>query len=338
MLQITLDQPGQFSSADVPAPVPAPGDALVRVHRVGVCGTDLHAFAGKQPFFTYPRILGHELGVEVIDPGTDPHGLKAGDRCSVEPYLNCGRCIACRRGKPNCCTELKVLGVHIDGGMRAQLAVPARKLHRSGKLDYEQLALVETLGIGAHAVERAEVRPDDFILVIGAGPIGLSVIQFALVTGATLAVMDLSATRLAFCRDQLGVKHTVTAGPESVAQLKAGGGGDLPTIVIDATGNPKSMAGTFDLAAHGGRIVFVGLFQGELAFNDPNFHRRELTVCASRNALPGTFRDIIGLVESGRIDTKPWITHRFALADTPTVFPRDIAGNPDVLKAMIEVT
>ena len=337
MLQITLDQPGKFSAADAPEPTPAPGEALVRVHRIGVCGTDLHAFAGKQPFFNYPRILGHELGVEVIDPGNEPHGLLAGDRCSVEPYINCGHCIACRRGKPNCCTELKVMGVHIDGGMRSLLTVPARKLHRSTKLDYEQLALVETLGIGAHAVELAEATKDDFILVIGAGPIGLSVIQFALVTGATLAVMDMSEPRLAFCRDQLGVKKTVIAGQEAATQLKLIGGGDLPTIIIDATGNPKSMAGTFDLTAHGGRIVFVGLFQGELAFNDPNFHRRELAICASRNALPGTFRDIIALVEAGRVDTRPWITHRFKLAETPEVFPRDIAGNTSVLKAMIEV-
>jgi 2-desacetyl-2-hydroxyethyl bacteriochlorophyllide A dehydrogenase len=337
MLQIVLEKPGQFAAVDGPEPTLAPGDALVRVHRIGVCGTDLHAFAGKQPFFSYPRILGHELGVEVVDPGSEPHGLKAGDRCSVEPYVNCGHCIACRRGKPNCCTSLNVLGVHSDGGMRPLLAVPARKLHRSTQLDYEQLALVETLGIGAHAVERAEIKREDFVLVIGAGPIGLSVIQFALVSGATLAVMDVSEPRLAFCRDQLGVKHTVVAGSDSAAQLRAIGSGDLPTIVIDATGNAKSMAGTFDLIAHGGRIVFVGLFQGDVTFNDPNFHRREITICASRNSVPQTFRDIIHLVETGRVNTQPWITHRFALADTPTVFPEKIAGNPAVLKAMIAV-
>lgn len=336
MLQIVLAQPGQFTRSDGPEPELAPGDALVRVRRIGVCGTDLHAFAGKQPFFKYPRILGHELGVEVVDPGTEPHGLQPGDRCSVEPYLNCGTCIACRRGKPNCCTSLNVLGVHSDGGMRPLIAVPARKLHRSARLDLDQLALVETLGIGAHAVERAEIKRDDFVLVIGAGPIGLSVIQFALVTGATLAVMDVSESRLAFCRDHLGVKHTIVAGPGAVAQLQEIGGGDLPTVVLDATGNPKSMAGTFDITAHGGRIVFVGLFQGELAFNDPNFHRRELTICASRNAVPQTFRDIIALIEAGRIDTRPWITHRFALEETPAVFPEKIAGNPAVLKAMVE--
>ena len=337
MLQISLEQPGRFATTEGREPKPAPGEALVRVHRIGICGTDLHAFSGKQPFFAYPRILGHELGVEVIDPGSEPHGLKAGDRCSVEPYLNCGRCIACRHGKTNCCAALKTLGVHVDGGMRPLITIPARKLHPSVKLDYEQLALVETLGIGAHAVERAEVKPDDFVLVIGAGPIGLSVIQFLLVTGATLAVMDVSESRLAFCRDQFGVKHTFVP-PENITEhLERIGGGDLPTIVIDATGNPKSMAGTFNLAAQGGRIVFVGLFQGDVTFNDPNFHRRELTLCASRNALAATFREIITLVEMGKVNTKPWITHRFGLSETPEIFPSKIAGNPAVLKAMIEV-
>jgi threonine dehydrogenase-like Zn-dependent dehydrogenase len=337
MLTIVLEKPGAFAAADRPEPAAAPGTALVRVHRIGVCGTDLHAFAGKQPFFTYPRVLGHELGVEVLDPGTEPNGLRAGDRCSVEPYLNCGTCIACRRGKPNCCTSLQVLGVHTDGGMRPLLRVPARKLHKSALLDYDQLALVETLGIGAHAVERAALARDDFILVIGAGPIGLSVIQFARVYGATLAVMDVSDTRLEFCRKQLGVQHTLKPGATATDELKKIGGGDLPTCVIDATGNPASMMGCFDLPAHGGRIVFVGLFQGEVTFNDPNFHRRELTVMGSRNALPATFREVIRLVEEGKVDTRPWITHRFKLAETPTVFPMEIAGNPAVLKAMIEV-
>ena len=337
MLQITLEQPGKFIATESPEPRPGPGEALVRVHRVGICGTDLHAFAGHQPFFTYPRVLGHELGVEVLDPGSEPHGLKAGDRCSVEPYLNCGHCIACRRGRPNCCTELRVLGVHVDGGMGPLLAVPAGKLHRARSLDYDQLALIETLGIGAHAVERAGLTRKDTVLVIGAGPIGLSVIQFVLSKGASFAVMDVSESRLTFCRQQLGAPHTLAPGPDAADQLRAIFRGDLPAIVIDATGNPQSMAGTFDLAAHGGRIVFVGLFQGEITFNDPNFHRRELTLCASRNALPETFRYLINLVEAGRLNTQPWITHRLKLAEVPALFSREIAGQAAVLKAMIEV-
>ena len=335
MIHVVLQEPGSFRLGEEPEPARQPGEVLVRVRRIGICGTDLHAFAGRQPFFEYPRILGHELGVEVVDAGDDPR-LKPGDRCSVEPYLTCGRCVACRRGKTNCCTTLKCLGVHTDGGMRPLLSLPAAKLHRSERLDFEQLALIETLGIGAHAVERAELRKDDFVLVIGAGPIGLSVVQFALLSGATLAVMDVSERRLQFCREQLGVRHTLAPGGDLPARLAALGGA-LPTVVFDATGNAASMAATFDLAAHGGRIVFVGLIQGNVSFSDPNFHRRELTLCASRNAPAETFRRIIRLVEEGTIDTRPWITHRFALAETPVVFPRDIAGNPAVLKAMVAV-
>ena len=337
MLTISLQEPGRFERGERPEPRLAPGVALVRVHRVGVCGTDLHAFAGRQPFFTYPRILGHELGVEVVDAGDDPQGLRPGDRCAVEPYLNCGRCGACRRGRVNCCSALQVLGVHVDGGMRPLLAVPARKLHPSARLGFDQLALVETLGIGAHAVERAGLAPDDFVLVIGAGPIGLSVIQAARVSGARLAVMDLSEARLEFCRSQLGVTDTLRPGPDAAAALAKLGGGEPPTCVIDATGSRQSMAGAFTHPAHGGRIVFVGLFQGDLAFNDPEFHRRELDVRGSRNSLPATFRNVIRLVEEGRLDTRPWITHRFALAEVPDVFAAKIAGDPAVLKAMIEV-
>ena len=334
MIAIALEKPGQFIAVDGPPPAPAPGDALVRVHRIGICGTDLHAFGGRQPFFSYPRILGHELGVEVIDPGSDPNGLEAGDRCSVEPYLNCGRCIACRAGRSNCCAELKCLGVHIDGGMRPEIVVPARKLHRSRTLTYDQLALVETLAIGAHAVDRAAIGPDDFVLVIGAGPIGLGVSQFVQVRGATLAVMDVRKSRLAFCERQFDAAHTLAPGADTVEELRSIGGGELPTVVMDATGSAASMAGTFDLPAQGGRIVFVGLFQGDIGFNDPNFHRRELTLLASRNAMPHDFREIITLVESGRINLMPWITHRFDLADTPQRFP-EIAANPDVIKTLI---
>jgi 2-desacetyl-2-hydroxyethyl bacteriochlorophyllide A dehydrogenase len=337
MNQIVLQNPGRFELTECAEPVRGPGEALVRVHRLGVCGTDIHAYYGKQPFFTYPRVVGHELGLEVIDPGDAPNGLRRGDRCSLEPYFNCGRCIACRRGKPNCCSEMKVFGVHIDGGMRPVLSVPARRLHKSGKLSYDQLALVETLAIGAHAVERAEVKQDEFVLVIGAGPIGLSVIQFVIARGAAVAVMDVAESRLEFCRRQMGVKHTLQPGPGTPDSLRAIGGGDLPTVVIDATGNSKSMAGAFELPAHGGRIVFVGLFQGDLSFNDPSFHRRELTLLASRNALPGTFRDIIALIEAGRVDTAPWISNRLSLWDVPRRFP-DFAGNPAIIKTMIDVS
>jgi 2-desacetyl-2-hydroxyethyl bacteriochlorophyllide A dehydrogenase len=318
---------------------PGAGEALVRVHRVGVCGTDYHAFAGKQPYFTYPRILGHELAVEVLAIGPsegNPQSVRAGDKCSVEPYVNCRQCIACRRGKSNCCVNMCVIGVHLDGGMRESFLVPLRKLHPANNLSLEQMALVETLGIGAHAVERAQVQADDTVLVIGAGPIGLSIIQFAAVKARTI-VMDISATRLAFCRDQMGIKETIDGSSgDAAAQLKSLTGGDNATVVIDATGNASSMNSALQYLAHGGRLVYVGLFPGEFALSDPEFHKRETTLLGSRNSLPQDFTRIIRMIEARQIDTAPWITHRAPAHDLVKTFPAWADPKSGVLKAIIE--
>lgn len=339
MHTLVLDAPGALRLADMPLPPsPGPGESLVRVRRIGVCGTDLHAFHGRQPFFTYPRILGHELGVEVEEVGPGETALRPGDRCSVEPYLNCGKCIACRRGKPNCCVQLQVLGVHIDGGMRERIVVPSRKLHSSASLDFDHLALVETLGIGCHAVERAALRPGEWAVVVGAGPIGLSVMQFAREAGVQVIAMDINAARLEFCRAAMGVLHTIDArSGDPLGALRELTGGDLATAVFEATGNPKSMEGSFEFAAAGGRLVFVGLCQGGIAFNDPQFHRRELALFATRNALPGDFERIIGLMESGRIDIAPWITHRAAFTASAGLFDSWSRPETGVIKAMISV-
>jgi 2-desacetyl-2-hydroxyethyl bacteriochlorophyllide A dehydrogenase len=336
---IVLESPGHLRNAQAEAPADLPeGCALVRVSRVGVCGTDWHAYRGKQPFFSYPRILGHELGV-IVERVNDPQSnLKPGDRCAVEPYLNCNQCVACRQDKPNCCVNLKVMGVHVDGGMRERMIVPARKLHRSETLSLDELALVEPLGIGCHAVDRAKIVPGEWVLVIGAGPIGLSVIPFAIAAGAQVISMDISPERLEFSRRSMGVRNTLDASQsDPLANLKKLTNDDLPTCVIDATGNAESMARCFDMTAHGGRIVFVGLFQGDLTFNDPNFHRRELTLLASRNSRPADFRRIIGMVEKGEIDTKPWITHRAPFGRAVEEFPKWLQPNSGVLKAMIEL-
>jgi 2-desacetyl-2-hydroxyethyl bacteriochlorophyllide A dehydrogenase len=340
MKTIRLEEPGRLLllSTEEPSASIQPDEALVRVHRIGVCGTDVHAFNGRQPFFSYPRILGHELGVEVVAVGSSSKSVKPGDRCSVEPYLNCTSCIACRRGKPNCCVNLQVLGVHTDGGMRETLVVPSRKLHPSESLTVDQLALVETLAIGCHAVDRSRLAAGEFALVIGAGPIGLGVVQFAIEAGAQVIVLDINQKRLEFCREQLGAPHVINANSED--PIKALGqitGGDLPTAVFDATGNPKSMMGAFAYPAHGGRLILVGLFPGDIAFSDPNFHRRELDVLASRNARPEDFTRIIDLVEGDRIDTSPWITHRASLVEVVAEFPRWTKPETGVIKAMIEI-
>ena len=337
MQTIVLEKPGRFFLTERAAPETASNDeAIVRVHRVGICGTDLHAYRGRQPFFSYPRILGHELGVEIVEVAPNEAGLKVGDRCAVEPYLNCGRCIACSRGKPNCCVNLQVIGVHIDGGMREYLRVPIAKLHKSDKLALDELGLVETLGIGAHAVDRAGLEPGEFALVIGAGPIGLSTIQFALLAGANLIVMDINAGRLDFCRRQFNVEHTINGQDEdSLDRLNSITEGNLPTAVFDATGNPASMEQAFYYVANGGRLIFVGLVQADITFHDPEFHRRELILFSTRNSTPADFTRLISLMETGQIDTKPWITHRATSDDMIQTFPLWLKPESGVIKAMV---
>jgi len=337
MKTIVLEKPGQWRVDDTPKPAaPAADQALIRIRRVGICGTDIHAYRGRQPFFSYPRILGHELGIEIAAIGANSRGLKVGDLCAVEPYINCGTCVACRIGKTNCCTTLQCLGVHCDGGMRDFIAVPVNKLHPSKTLSLEQLALVETLGIGAHAVQRAALREGEFVLVIGAGPIGLSVIQFAQNAGARVIVLDVNEGRLKFCQSQFNAGHALLDEPQTLEKLREITGGDMPTAVFDATGNAESMMRAFKFVAHGGRLVFVGLFQGDVTFNDPEFHRHEMTLLATRNSTSDDFRRIISLMENGKIDTRPWITHRAACLDMPALFESWLAPASGLIKAMIE--
>ena len=339
MNAIILSEPGKLAPHDAPEPgTPGVGEALIRIHRIGFCGTDYHAFHGRQPFFDYPRILGHELGVEVLAVGEGVSNIAVGDKCSIEPYLNCGSCHACRKGRANCCSNMKVLGVHVDGGMRERLVVPAAKLHVSKTLSYDALALVETLAIGAHAIDRAAVEKDETVVVIGAGPIGLAAVQFALLRGARVMVIDRAAPRLEACsRLYPGV---ITLDPEKsfIEQLTSITCGDLADTVIDATGNLASMGGSLEYVGHTGRLVYVGLAQGEVTFNDPLFHRREITLLASRNALSKDFPEIISAMEQGKIDPLAWITHRCTLAEIPEKLPLWSEPKAGVIKAVASLS
>jgi len=337
MRTIVLERPGTFQLTDRPAlGPPASGEALVRIHRVGVCGSDIHAYKGNQPFFTYPRVVGHELGVEVVAVGPNEKGLAVGDRCAVEPYLHCGRCIACRRGKTNCCVSLEVLGVHADGGMRDFMIVPVAKLHRSRSLSLDQLALVEMLTIGAHAVRRAQLEPGENALVIGAGPIGLATLTFAQLVGARASVLEISAWRRDFCHKHLNVDRCLDGTGNVGTQLEGMLNGDLPTTVFDATGSPKSMMQAVQYVANGGKLVYVSLVQADLTFTDPELHRRELTLIRSRNALAADFTWAMQMVADGRIDLGPWITHRASAEKMVTAFPGWLNPDQGVVKAVVE--
>jgi 2-desacetyl-2-hydroxyethyl bacteriochlorophyllide A dehydrogenase len=342
MKAIQLEKPQHFRRIDIPEPAaPGPGQALVRVHRVGICGTDYSGYLGKMPFFSYPRVPGHELGVEVVAVGDGVTRVKPGDRCSVEPYMNCEQCFPCRQGRTNCCESLKVLGVMMDGGMCELLVVPARKLHPTTALTLEQLALVETLAIGCHAVQRGNPQPGETVLVVGAGPIGLATIEFTKLSGARTIVLDLQESRLEFVRKKMGIPDTVLArgDGQELEQLKELTGGTLAQVVIDATGNHKSMSQSLTYASFTGRVVYVGITQQEVTFpHAPVMHRRELTLLASRNALPSDFTRIIKLIADGQIDTRPWITHQAAFDDVVDTFPQWLQPESGVIKAVVRVT
>ena len=341
MKAIRLEEPRQLRHVEIAEPAsPAPGQVLVRTHRIGICGTDYSGYLGKMPFFSYPRIPGHELGVEVLEVGDGVSHVRPGDSCSVEPYMNCGICFACRRGNSNCCETLKVIGVMVDGGLCERFLIRADKLHPSRELSFEQLALVETLAIGCHATDRGAPREGDQVLIIGAGPIGLATLEFTRLTGATITVMDMVESRLAFCRETYDVPHTVLAKGDGseINQLMEITNGARYVLVTDATGNHRSMYHALNYVAHTGSLVYVGITTAEIAFPHPVLHRPVLSIKGSRNALPSDFSRIIRLIEDGTINTTPWITHRTSFNDVIGEFDRFARVDSGVIKAVIELS
>ena len=340
MRAIELSAPGQFQRIEIDPPAaPGSGQASVRSHVMGICGTDVSCYLGKFPFFDYPRIPGHELGVEVLAIGEGVENVAPGNRCSVEPYIHCGSCYACRRGATNCCANLKVVGVMMNGGLCDQFLIQADKLHPANQLSYQQLSLVETLAIGYHATQRGDAQPDDHVLIIGAGPIGLATLEFTRLSNAAVTVMDLSADRLKFCTDHYDVANTVLFKDQETCleQMRSITNGDLYQVVTDATGNVNSMCSALEFVAPTGTLVYVGITTSDLQFPHPVMHRPEMTIKASRNALPGDFTEIIQLIESGKVNTDPWVTHQTSFDNLVEDFPGIIAADSGTIKAIIQI-
>jgi 2-desacetyl-2-hydroxyethyl bacteriochlorophyllide A dehydrogenase len=334
---IVLEKPFRWVKKERELPKASSDEALVRVRRVGFCGTDFHAYRGKQPYFNYPRILGHELAVEIIEIKENTKGLQPGDRCVVDPYLACGRCFACRQGKTNCCARLKVLGVHVDGGMQEYMTLPYQHLIRSEKLTLDQLALVENQCIGAHAVRRAGLQKGEQVLVIGAGPIGRGVVQFALILGARVVVLDQSESRLEACGSAYALEQTVHADGCEGERLSAISAGDYFSAVFDATGSPDSMGRALSYTGHGGRLVLVGLAQADLCYFHPDFHQREMNLLSSRNAVREDFEWVMQALEQGTARVESMITHRAGFHEMTEIFEAWLKSGSGVIKAVIEM-
>jgi 2-desacetyl-2-hydroxyethyl bacteriochlorophyllide A dehydrogenase len=336
MKTVVCESPGDLRLVDRPLPQAADDEVLLRVRRIGLCGTDMHIFRGTQPYLQYPRVMGHELAGEVVTAPAGS-GLQAGDPVYVMPYLSCGTCVACRKGKTNCCTAIQVLGVHRDGGMAEYLALPAQFVFKTDGISLDQASMLEFLAIGAHAVRRGQVGTGHRVLVVGAGPIGIAVALFAKLAGAEVAVLDSREDRLAFCRDAIDVPHVITVGEGDKAALAMLTDGEFFDAVFDATGNVRAMERGLEFVAHGGTYVLVSIVLDRISFDDPEFHKRETTLLGSRNATAEDFRNVLAAMKAGLVPTDLMNTHRTTLAEFVNVLPSWMDASSNVIKAIVEV-
>jgi 2-desacetyl-2-hydroxyethyl bacteriochlorophyllide A dehydrogenase len=312
MRYIVCEKPNHFSISEKEQPVFTKGNALLKVKRVGICGTDLHAYKGNQPFFSYPRILGHELATEVLEIEQNELGLKPGDKVVIMPYVNCQECVSCKAGKSNCCKNIKVFGVHVDGGMQEVISLPSRLLLPANDLSLEEIAIVEPLAIGAHALRRAATKKGDTIVVMGCGPIGIGIIQLAKYIGATVIAIDINDHRLNLVKEKFAADYIVNGLQSPLEKITEFTNGNLANAVFDATGSKRAIESGTDYMRHGGNFVLVGLFKGELAFQHPSIHAKETTLLCSRNATLEDFDFVIRVLHEGKFNTEAYITKKVA--------------------------
>ncbi|MBX2872544.1 MAG: zinc-binding alcohol dehydrogenase family protein [Saprospiraceae bacterium] len=339
MKYIVCEEPGQFLVKEKSEPILQENQVLIQMTRIGICGTDLHAFQGNQPFFQYPRILGHELAGAVLKAGPGVTAFQAGDRVGIMPYVSCGKCIACRRGKPNCCTSIQVLGVHSDGGMQERIVLSQDLLLSANHLEWEEIAILEPLAISAHAIRRSQVMANDTVVVMGCGPIGIGVMAFAQMEGARVIALDVQDSRLEFVRENLGIKDTVNVlkgdAAEQVEKMTAG---DMAQIVFDATGNKRALESGINYMSHGGKFVLVGLFKGELSYQHPAIHAKETSLLCSRNATREDFDYVMDKLNEKRFPVNSFVTHTVPFLDMPQHFEDWLKPETGVIKAMLELS
>lgn len=333
MKYIVCEKPREFLLKEKEAPVRKENEALLQINKVGICGTDLHAYAGNQAYFEYPKILGHELASQVMDIGENDKGIKIGDKVVVMPYVSCGVCFACNKGKTNCCENITVLGVHADGGMQEQISVPIDVLLPANHLSDDQMAIVEPLAIGAHAIRRSGIVPDETVAVVGCGPIGIGIMKLAQIAGAKVIALDTNTQRLNYAKDKIGVDHVVNAGDNALREVTEITNGDLCAVVFDASGNKNALEACPDYMSHGGRFVLVGLFKGELTYFHPKVHAKEMTLLCSRNATQEDFEHVMSILD--QFPTSSFITHNVPFIEMIEHFDSWLDPATGVIKAMV---
>ncbi|CAN5318789.1 zinc-binding alcohol dehydrogenase family protein [soil metagenome] len=336
MRAVVCLEPGKLALADRPLPAAREGWIAIDINSVGVCGTDFHIFEGTHPYLQYPRVMGHELSA-VVAAGSGNARLPPGTRVVVNPYLYCGTCIACRKGRFNCCMVLQCLGVHVDGGMCERIVMPEGNLYAAGNLGLRDAAMVEFLAIGAHAVRRSRTGRGERALVVGMGPIGIGTAIFARAAGADVTIMDLSENRLDWCRDRLGFAGRILGGKDARAEDGRRTGGEFYDVVFKATGSARAVEASLYLVAHTGTLMLVGVLNADLTFADAELHKREISILASRNALHADFDQVVASILDGTVPTSELNTHTARLSDLPEAMPAWLAAKELPVKAILTI-
>lgn len=303
-----IDSPGAMSVADIPMPSPGSGEVLLRIRRIGYCGSDLSTFKGLNPLAGYPRIPGHEIAatIEALGAGVSPR-WRVGDTVTVQPYTACGGCASCRRGRPYACRTNRTLGVQRDGALAPFVAIPEEKLLPSGGLDERRLALVEPLSVGYHAVRRGRFGKGDTVVVLGCGAIGLGAVLAAAHRGASVVAVDLEPAKLAQAK-AFGAVETLVSGPDLESKLSALCGGEGPDGVIEAVGRPETFRLAVDVVAFTGRVVYIGYAKAEVSYDTRRFVQKELDILGSRNAEPEDFTEVMAMLRRPELPVESMIT------------------------------
>jgi 2-desacetyl-2-hydroxyethyl bacteriochlorophyllide A dehydrogenase len=337
MKQVTLIKPYEFEERDVEIPILKKGELLVQIKNIGICGTDIHAFHGNQPYFSYPRVLGHELSGIIVDAKIENKSL-LGKPVSVLPYLSCGKCNSCLKGKTNCCANLHVMGVHVDGGFREYVSVPVDNIMVGREeTDLEHLSMVEPLSISYHGIMRADILENDWVIIFGAGPIGIGALMFAKSKTNNIILIDINKNRITYCKSILGIEHSFNGNDETLfEEIKELTNGHFADIVIDATGNKKSIQQQLRFLGHGGKWILIGLQREDLHINHPEFHKREATLMSSRNATKHDFKQVMDKIDNKEIDPALLITHTLDFEEVVNSFSSFIVDQT-LIKGIIKV-
>ena len=337
MKAIVIPNPNEIEIRDIPMPEVKEGEALLKVKYVGICGADLASFTGNQPFTTYPRIPGHEFSAEIVEIPENDKGLKAGDIVTCNPYFNCGECYSCKRGFVNCCTDNQTMGVQRDGAFCEYIAMPVERIYKGKGLSAEELALIEPFSISQHAVSRAEIKENDSVLIIGAGPIGLFALLAAKQKCSRIVVADILDNRLALAKEY-GADAVVNTKAQSLEEFtKEFTDGNGFDVCIEACGAPETFLACIDNAAFAGNIILIGNGKRETTFNHSVLLKKELNVHGSRNALKDDFLNNIDIVAEGKADVMKMVSGVYDMENAIDAFEALRNNNGTLAKLLIKI-